>query len=115
MFKNYRGAWSVHRSDYIVLGVMNLLNRKELLISEKESLPAPLAAPSQKFSISSEPHEFVFCSDGLNSTQLVRLQSKLPFCYSPHQSVFCSHATSDLSHGNLRISLDSLFDSLTIP
>ncbi|GFU41748.1 uncharacterized protein TNCV_4467741 [Trichonephila clavipes] len=54
MFNNYRGAWSVHRSDSIVLGVMNLLNRKKLLISEKESLPVLTCGSSQKFSASPE-------------------------------------------------------------
>ncbi|GFW22098.1 uncharacterized protein TNCV_1632291 [Trichonephila clavipes] len=54
MFNNYQGAWSVHAPDSIILGVMNLLNRKELLISEKESLPALTCGPSQKLSASPE-------------------------------------------------------------
>ncbi|GFT10099.1 RNase H domain-containing protein [Trichonephila clavipes] len=60
MFNNCRGAWSIYTSDSIVLAVMNLLNRKALLINEKESLPALTCCPSQKFSASSEPYEFVF-------------------------------------------------------
>ncbi|GFX54553.1 uncharacterized protein TNCV_792401 [Trichonephila clavipes] len=66
MFNNCRGAWSVHTPDSFVLGVINLLNRKELLISEKESLPTLTCRPSQKFSASSEPHEFIFFSEKLN-------------------------------------------------
>ncbi|GFW57636.1 uncharacterized protein TNCV_2925551 [Trichonephila clavipes] len=81
MFNNRRGAWSVHTPDSIVLGVMNLVNRKVLLISEKESLPALTCGPSQKFSASLELYEFVFISEKLNFSQLVRLQSKLRFCY----------------------------------
>ncbi|GFV92604.1 uncharacterized protein TNCV_1374551 [Trichonephila clavipes] len=49
MFNNCRGAWSVHTPDSIVLGVTNLLNRKELFISQKESLPALTYGSSQKF------------------------------------------------------------------
>ncbi|GFT21065.1 transposable element Tcb2 transposase [Trichonephila clavipes] len=60
MFNKYRGAWSVHTPDSIVLGFMNLLNREELLISEKESIPAINCGPSQKFSAPSEPYELVF-------------------------------------------------------
>ncbi|GFV92494.1 uncharacterized protein TNCV_1743991 [Trichonephila clavipes] len=101
MFNNCRGAWGVHTPDSIVLGVMNLLNRKELTISEKESLPTLTFGSSQKFSASSEPYEFFF-SEKLNFSQLVRLQSKLRFCYSSHRSVTYSHVTSDLSHGNPR-------------
>ncbi|GFU97445.1 uncharacterized protein TNCV_1913001 [Trichonephila clavipes] len=48
---------------------MNLLNCKELLISEKESLPALTCSPSQKFSASSEPYEFVYFSGKLNFSQ----------------------------------------------
>ncbi|GFT58622.1 uncharacterized protein TNCV_1250761 [Trichonephila clavipes] len=47
MFNNCRGAWSVHRPDSIILGVMNLLNRKELLIIEKESFPVLICGPCQ--------------------------------------------------------------------
>ncbi|GFT99536.1 uncharacterized protein TNCV_3239721 [Trichonephila clavipes] len=112
LFNNCRGAWSVHRPDSIVWGVTNLLNCKELLISEKESLPALTCRTSQKFSASSKRYEFIFFSEKLNFLQLVRLQSKLSFCYSPHRSVTYSHVPSDLSHGNLRISLNSLFDGL---
>ncbi|GFV98596.1 uncharacterized protein TNCV_1452821 [Trichonephila clavipes] len=99
----------------MALKVMNLLNRKELLISEKKSLPELTCEPSQKFSASPDPQEFVFFSEKLNYSQLVRLQSKLRFCYSPHRSVTYSHVTSDLSQGNPLISLDSLFNGLTIP
>ncbi|GFS57627.1 uncharacterized protein TNCV_1402561 [Trichonephila clavipes] len=115
MLNNFRGACSVHTPDSIILGVMNLLNRKEFLISGKESLPALTQGPSQKFSASSEPYEFVFFSEKLKFSQLVRFQSKFRFCYSPHRSVTYSHVTSDLSHGNPEISLDSLFDGLTLP
>ncbi|GFU61499.1 uncharacterized protein TNCV_2287941 [Trichonephila clavipes] len=94
---------------------MNSLDRKELLIIEKESLPVLTCGPSQKFSASSVPFKFVFFSEKLNFSQLVRLQSKLRFCYSLHRSVTYSHVTSYPSHGNPRISLDSLFDSLTTP
>ncbi|GFW40204.1 uncharacterized protein TNCV_5118871 [Trichonephila clavipes] len=66
MFKNCRGAWSVHRPDPVALGVLNLLNRKELLISEKKSFPALTCGPSQKFSASSQPYELVFFSEKLN-------------------------------------------------
>ncbi|GFS94778.1 uncharacterized protein TNCV_4456601 [Trichonephila clavipes] len=114
-FNNCRGAWSFHAPDSIVLGVMNLLNRTELLISEKDYLLTLTCGSSQKFSASSEPNEFVFFSEKLNFSQLVRLQSKLGFCYSPHRSVTYSYVKSDLSHGNPRISLDSLFHGLTIP
>ncbi|GBM21794.1 hypothetical protein AVEN_29234-1 [Araneus ventricosus] len=93
---------------------MSLLDGKELLINEKESLPALTCGQSQKFSASLEPHEFVFFSEKLNYLELVRLQSKLCFCHSPHRSVTYSHVTSDLSHGNPRISLNLLFDGLTI-
>ncbi|GBN26909.1 hypothetical protein AVEN_170184-1 [Araneus ventricosus] len=79
MFDNYRGTWSIYRPDHIVLGVMSLLDGKELLISEKESLPALTCGPSQKFSASLEPHEFVLFSEKLNVLELVRLQSKLCF------------------------------------
>ncbi|GFU41759.1 uncharacterized protein TNCV_894201 [Trichonephila clavipes] len=103
MFNNYRGAWSVHRSDSIVLGVMNLLNRKKLLISEKESLPVLTCGSSQKFSASPE---FVLFSEKLNFSQLIGLQSKPCFCYSHHQSVSYFHLKGNLSHGNPRISLD---------
>ncbi|GFT13252.1 uncharacterized protein TNCV_4077071 [Trichonephila clavipes] len=65
MFDNCRGAWSDHAPDFIVLGLMNLLNRKQLLISEKESLPVLTCSPSQKFS-ASEPYEFVLFSEKLN-------------------------------------------------
>ncbi|GFV66435.1 uncharacterized protein TNCV_3509091 [Trichonephila clavipes] len=105
MFNNCRGAWSVHIPDSIVLGI----------ISEKESLLALICGPFQKFSLPLELYEFVFFSEKLNFSQLVRFQSKLRFCYSPHPSVAYSHLTSDMSHGNPRISLDSLFDGLTIP
>ncbi|GFU21757.1 uncharacterized protein TNCV_3123471 [Trichonephila clavipes] len=115
MFTYWKGAWSVHTPDSIVLGVIKLLNRKELLINEKESLPALTFGPSQKFSASSEPYEFVFFSEKLYFSQLVRLQFKLHFCYPPHRSVTYAHVTSDLSHRNPRLSLDSLFDGLTIP
>ncbi|GBM45341.1 hypothetical protein AVEN_172960-1 [Araneus ventricosus] len=114
MFNNCRGAWSVYRADLIVLGVMSLLDGKELLISEKESLPALTCAPSQKFSASLELHEFVYFSEKLNFLEHVRLQSKLCFCHSPYRLVTYSHVTSDLSHGNPRISLNSLFDGFTI-
>ncbi|GFW37117.1 uncharacterized protein TNCV_5020151 [Trichonephila clavipes] len=53
---------------------MNLLKRKDLIISEKESLPALTSGPSQKFSASSEPYEFVFFSEKLNFSQLNRLR-----------------------------------------
>ncbi|GBN10606.1 hypothetical protein AVEN_232510-1 [Araneus ventricosus] len=115
MFNNCQGAWSVYRPDPIVLGVVSLLDGKGLLISEKESLPAALTcSPSQKFSASLEPHEFTVFSEKLNFLELVRLQSKLCFCHSQHRSVTYSHVTSDLSHGNPRISLNSLFDGFTI-
>ncbi|GFV72603.1 uncharacterized protein TNCV_4937791 [Trichonephila clavipes] len=87
---------------------MIVLSRTELLIIEKESLPVVPCGPFQKFSETSEPFEFVFFSEKLNFSQLVRLQSKLRFCFSPHRSFTYSHTTSDLSHGNSRISLDSL-------
>ncbi|GFU71510.1 hypothetical protein TNCV_1819921 [Trichonephila clavipes] len=45
---------------------MNLFIRKELLISEKDSLQGLTCGPSQKFSASSEPYEFVFFSEKLN-------------------------------------------------
>ncbi|GFT05690.1 hypothetical protein TNCV_1045461 [Trichonephila clavipes] len=35
-FNNCRSTWGIHTPDSIVLGVRNLLNRKELLISEKK-------------------------------------------------------------------------------
>ncbi|GFU61839.1 uncharacterized protein TNCV_4564841 [Trichonephila clavipes] len=106
MFNNCRRAWSVHTPDSVVLGIMNLLNREELLISEKESLPTLTCGPSQKFSASSEPYEFVSFSEKMNFSQLVRHQSKLRFCYSLHRSVTYFHVTNDLSHGSPRISLD---------
>ncbi|GFX20426.1 uncharacterized protein TNCV_3487841 [Trichonephila clavipes] len=53
------------------LGVMNLLNCKELLIGDKESLPTMTCGPSRKFSASSEPYELVFFSEKLNFSQLV--------------------------------------------
>ncbi|GFT43147.1 hypothetical protein TNCV_5119971 [Trichonephila clavipes] len=56
MFNNCRGAWSFHTPDSFVLGVINFLNRKELLISEKESLPALICNPSQMFSTFSKPY-----------------------------------------------------------
>ncbi|GFT22064.1 uncharacterized protein TNCV_3271251 [Trichonephila clavipes] len=114
MFNNCRGAWSVHAPDSIVWGVMNLLNRKGLLISEKESVPMLSCGTSQKFSASLEPYELVFLSEKLNFLQLAMFKSKLRFCYSPYQSVTYSHVTSDLSHRNSRISLDSLFDFLMV-
>ncbi|GBN26347.1 hypothetical protein AVEN_233383-1 [Araneus ventricosus] len=77
MFNNCRGAWSVCRPYPIVLGVMSLLDGKELLISEKESLPVLTYGLSQKFSASLEPHEFVFFSEKLNFLELVRLQSAI--------------------------------------
>ncbi|GFX61351.1 transposable element Tcb1 transposase [Trichonephila clavipes] len=54
MLNNFRDAWNVHTPDSIIWGVINLLNRKELLVSKKESLPALTSSPSQKFSASSE-------------------------------------------------------------
>ncbi|GBM13761.1 hypothetical protein AVEN_90023-1 [Araneus ventricosus] len=84
MFNNCRGAWSVYRPDAIVLGVMSLLDGEELLISEKESLPALTCSPSKKFSASLESHEFVFFNENMNFLELLRLQSKLCFCHSPH-------------------------------
>ncbi|GBO40663.1 hypothetical protein AVEN_57258-1 [Araneus ventricosus] len=72
MFDNCRGAWSIYRPDPIVLGVMSLLDGKELLISEKESLPALTCGPSQKFSASLEPHKFVSFSEKLNFLELER-------------------------------------------
>ncbi|GFT17938.1 uncharacterized protein TNCV_4910951 [Trichonephila clavipes] len=85
MFNNYRGAWSVHRPDSIVLGVMNLLDRKELLVSVKESLPTLTCGPVSKvFGIFGA---VFFFNEKLNFRQLVRLQFKLRFCYSPHRSV----------------------------
>ncbi|GFX10370.1 uncharacterized protein TNCV_1867651 [Trichonephila clavipes] len=110
MFNNCRGAWNVHTLDSIALGVMNLLNRKEFLMSEKESLPSLTCGPSEKFSASSEPYEFVFFSAKLIFSHLLRLEFKLRFCYSSHRSVTYSHVNSDLSHGNSQISLDSFFD-----
>ncbi|GFW76418.1 uncharacterized protein TNCV_1581971 [Trichonephila clavipes] len=91
IFNNRRSTWSVHRSEYIVLGVMNLLNPNELLISEKESLPV----------VFSEHYEFNFFSEELKFSQLVRLQSKLRFCYSPVRYVTYSRVKSDLSHKSL--------------
>ncbi|GFU93238.1 uncharacterized protein TNCV_4217641 [Trichonephila clavipes] len=52
MFNNCRGVWSFHKPDSIVLGVMNLLERKVLLLIQKESLPVLTCGPSQKFSAS---------------------------------------------------------------
>ncbi|GFT28422.1 uncharacterized protein TNCV_428411 [Trichonephila clavipes] len=75
MLNNCRGVWSVHKPDYIVMRVMNLLKRKELLIIDKESLPVLTCGPSQKFSTSSEPYEFLFFSENLNFSQLVRFHS----------------------------------------
>ncbi|GFU31460.1 putative DD41D transposase [Trichonephila clavipes] len=49
MFNNFRGSWSIHAPDSLVLEIMNLLNRKKLLISEKESLPVLTCGPSQNF------------------------------------------------------------------
>ncbi|GFU58404.1 eye-specific diacylglycerol kinase [Trichonephila clavipes] len=57
MFNNCR-LWSVHTPDYIFWGIMNLLKRKQLLISEKESLPELNCPPFQKFSTSSEPYGY---------------------------------------------------------
>ncbi|GFW88659.1 peptidyl-prolyl cis-trans isomerase FKBP4 [Trichonephila clavipes] len=51
MFNNCRGAWSVRTPDSIVLGVMNFLKRKELLISEKESPIDDLRPVSKVFGI----------------------------------------------------------------
>ncbi|GFU08229.1 uncharacterized protein TNCV_3766661 [Trichonephila clavipes] len=113
MFNNCRGAWSVHRPDYVALEVMNLLNRKELLIGKKESHPALTCCLSQKSSASSEPYEFVFFSEKLNFSPLVRLHSKLPFCFSPPPAVTYCLITSN--HGNPWISLDSLFDGFADP
>ncbi|GFU13226.1 uncharacterized protein TNCV_2965891 [Trichonephila clavipes] len=93
---------------------MNLLNGKELLVIEKESLSADLWPLSKVFSIFEAVRVFFF-SEKMNFSLLVRLQSKLHFCYSPYQSVIYSKVTSDLSHGNPRVSLDSIFDGLTIP
>ncbi|GBN76156.1 Peptidyl-prolyl cis-trans isomerase FKBP4 [Araneus ventricosus] len=56
-FNNCQGAWSVYRPGPIILGVMSLLDGKELLISEKGSLPALICGLSQKFSVFLEPHE----------------------------------------------------------
>ncbi|GFT28473.1 uncharacterized protein TNCV_428871 [Trichonephila clavipes] len=69
MFNNCQGSWSVHRLDSTVWGVINFLDRKELLISEKESLPAQTCTPSQRFSASSEPYKFVFFSEKLDFSQ----------------------------------------------
>ncbi|GFS84127.1 uncharacterized protein TNCV_2365121 [Trichonephila clavipes] len=66
---------------------MNLLKCKKLLISEKESLPTLTCGSSQKVSASSDPYKFVFFSEKLNFSKVVRLQSKLRFFYSPHRSV----------------------------
>ncbi|GFU62212.1 uncharacterized protein TNCV_2474431 [Trichonephila clavipes] len=103
MFNICRGTWSVHKPDSIVLGVMSLLNHKKLLISEKESLPALICGPSEKFSASPELYEFVclFFSEKLDFPQLVRLQSKLRFFYLLHRSVAYSLVTSNLSRGTL--------------
>ncbi|GFT67349.1 uncharacterized protein TNCV_2360071 [Trichonephila clavipes] len=100
MFNNCRCSWSVHTPDFIVLGVMYLLNRQELLLIEKEFLPTLTFGPSQKSSSSSVLCEFFFFffSKKLKFSQLA---TKLRFCYSPHRSVTYSHVTSDLSHGNL--------------
>ncbi|GFU39181.1 hypothetical protein TNCV_1902771 [Trichonephila clavipes] len=49
MFNNCRGAWSAHTPNSIVSGVLNLLNCKELLPSEKESLPALTLARLKSF------------------------------------------------------------------
>ncbi|GFX83159.1 peptidyl-prolyl cis-trans isomerase FKBP4 [Trichonephila clavipes] len=83
---NCRGAWSVRTPDSTVLGVMNLLNRKELLtmnllnrkelltmnllnrkelltmnlLNRKELIPALTCGPFQKFSASTELYEFFF-------------------------------------------------------
>ncbi|GFT54003.1 uncharacterized protein TNCV_153641 [Trichonephila clavipes] len=109
IFISFRGAWSFHAPDSIVLRVMNLLTRKELLISEKESLPVLTCGPSQK-SASSEPYAFAFFNDKLNFSQLVRLQFNLLFCYSPHRSVTYSHVTkpSDFSGLAFRWPYDSM-------
>ncbi|GFV43468.1 hypothetical protein TNCV_4591921 [Trichonephila clavipes] len=53
MFIKCRGAWSVHRADSIVLGVMNLLERKELrIIKNCAHSSADLWSVSKVFSIS---------------------------------------------------------------
>ncbi|GFV45939.1 uncharacterized protein TNCV_1977751 [Trichonephila clavipes] len=78
MFNNYRGVWSVHRSDSIVLGVINLLNCKELLISEKESFPALTCGLSQKFSASPEPIAFGWPYDSLFTVRFQQLPGRRP-------------------------------------
>lgn len=56
MFNNCQGTWS----GPIILGVVSLLDGKELLISKNESLPVLTGGMSQKFSASLELHEFFF-------------------------------------------------------
>ncbi|GFU76551.1 hypothetical protein TNCV_1940391 [Trichonephila clavipes] len=55
---------------------MILLKRKELLISEKESLSEPTCDPSQKLSAFSEPYEF-FSNKKLNLLQLVATANRI--------------------------------------
>ncbi|GFS99376.1 hypothetical protein TNCV_1601811 [Trichonephila clavipes] len=60
LLNNCRVAWSVHGPDSIILRVMNLFDRKEFLIIEKESLLVLTCGPSQNCLASLEPYEFVF-------------------------------------------------------
>ncbi|GFX54575.1 hypothetical protein TNCV_792621 [Trichonephila clavipes] len=73
-----RGAWSIHTLDSIVLGVINLLNRKELLISEKESLPTLACGLSQNTVPQCGTRVVMFIIINLNHDQLTLTKVRKP-------------------------------------
>ena len=111
---NGRRVGSLSGPAPVVLGVVRLLDGEQLLVREQDALPSLSSGPTLELATSLEPHTFVFIGEQLNFLELVRHQVKLPFCRLSHRFTFHSSFTGDFSHGDPRISLDSLPDNLAV-
>ena len=92
----------------IVLWVVGLFYGEQFLVCEQNRLPPAFGGPLFEEAASLQPLNFVFISEKLHSSELVRLQVEIIFGYSSHGFSVDFDFAGDFPHRDPRITLDPL-------